>query len=80
MTPIARGQAIDMRLWPPCPLTHACWMDNAEHDSGEPVVVAACGAYAAPEDVLETEADVNCMSCLVNHRKYDQDLDEDSPH
>lgn len=76
MTPIARGQAIDMRLWPPCPLTHACWLGDAEHDDGERIVVAACGAWVDVEGAYETEADVNCMACLVNHERYDQDLDE----
>lgn len=76
MIPIARGQAIDMRLWPPCGLTHACWLDDAQLDSGETVVVAACGAHASPEDVSETEADINCMTCLVNHHKYGQNSKE----
>lgn len=80
MIPIARGQAIEMSLWPPSPVIHACWLDDAEHDSGEPVVVAACGAYAAPEDIHETDAAIDCITCLVRHVKYDQSVDENSPH
>lgn len=71
MTPIARGQAIEMALWPPSPVIHVCWLDDAEHDSGEVMVVAACGESASPEDVHETEATINCMWCLVNHARYD---------
>lgn len=72
MTPIERGQAIEMT---PSPIVHACWLNDAEHDSGESVVVAACGEYAAPEDVHETNAVIDCMTCLVCHVKYDGSYD-----
>lgn len=76
MIPIARGQAMTMKTWPPSRVVHACWLDDAEHDDGLVVVVAACGDYAAPEEVRETDAAVDCMTCLARHRRYDQDLDE----
>jgi hypothetical protein len=87
MIPIARGQAIKMSTWPPSPVVHACWLDDAVQriDCGhgnvteEPMVVAACGAWAASEDVHETDAPVDCMTCLVRRVKYDRSLDEDSP-
>ncbi len=80
MIPIARGQAIEMALEPPSPVVHACWLDDAEDNGGWIVVVAACGEHAAPEDVHETDAPVDCMTCLVRHVKYDQEFDEDSSH
>lgn len=76
MIPIAQGQAIWMRTWPPSQVVHACWLSDAEHDNGEPVVVAACGVYAPPKDVYETDAAIDCMTCLVRHVKYDRDADE----
>lgn len=65
MIPIACGQAIEISSWPPSPVIHACWFDDAMLDNGELVIVAACGAYAAPEDVHETDAAIDCMTCLV---------------
>ncbi len=76
MIPIARGQAIEMSTWPPNAVIHACWMDDAEWDDGEVVIVAACGQSAEPEGVHETDAPIDCMTCLVRHEMYDQDLDE----
>jgi hypothetical protein len=84
MIPIARGQAIHMTSWPPSLVVHACWIGDAVDriDSGHgnvrevPVVIAACGAYAKSEDVHETDAAIDCMTCLVSHERYDQGLDE----
>lgn len=76
MIPIARGQAITMKTWPPSAVVHACWLDDAELDNGDTVVVAECGTYAAPEDVHETVATIDCMTCLVRQVKYDRSLDE----
>lgn len=81
MIPIARGQAIEMAQ-----VVHACWLDDAVQriDRGhgnvteELIIVAACGAWAAWEDVHETDAAIDCMTCLVRHVKYDRSLDEDS--
>jgi hypothetical protein len=67
MIPMARGQAIEMRG---NPMTHALWLDDAEHDSGERAVVALCGVWACPEDVEETDALIDCMACLVDPRRY----------
>lgn len=83
MTPIARGQAIEMATWPPSLVIHACWLDDAvqriDYGHGnateEPIIMAACGACAAPEDIYETDAPIDCMTCLVHHVRYDRDLD-----
>ena len=80
MTPIARGQAIEISMWPPSPIIHACWRDDAKIDSGEIVVVSACGIMVGFEDAHETDAAIDCMTCLVRHEMYDQDFDEDIPH
>lgn len=73
MTPIARGQAIEITTQPPSRIIHMCRYNDAVrgvyHGHGnigeEPIVVAACGASAAPEDVRKTDAPVDCMTCLV---------------
>ena len=73
MTAARRGQAIEMSTWPPSRIVHVCryndmvrWIDHGHGNAGEePIVVAACGAEASPEDVHETDAPVDCMTCLV---------------
>lgn len=87
MIPIARGQAIEMTTWPPSRVVHACWLDDAVqviygghgNVTETTLIVAACGASAEPEDVHETEAPIDCMTCLVRHTRYDRSLNEDSP-
>lgn len=68
--PEARNQAIEMQG---SPMTHALWLDDAEHDSGEHVIVALCGTWADPEDVYETEAPIDCMACLVDPRRHEDE-------
>jgi hypothetical protein len=73
MTQVKRGQAIEMVTWPPSRIVHVCryndavrGIDRGHGNVGEdPVVVAACGASAALEDIRETDAPVDCMTCLV---------------
>lgn len=87
MTRVARGQAVEMTTWPPSSIVHVCWIHDAVQriDCGhgnvweESAVIVACGAYAALEDVHETEAPVDCMTCLVRYERYDQGTNEDSP-
>lgn len=84
MIPITRGQAIEMATWPPCQVVHACWISDAVErtDAGHgnvaerPVVVTACGDWAASEDVRETNAPIDCMTCLVLQVKCDRGQDE----
>lgn len=71
MTTPAQGQAIEMGL-----VVHSCWLGDAEHASGEPAVVAYCGEWASPDDVHETDAPVDCMTCLVAQSRYDRGSDD----
>lgn len=70
MTPIARGQAITLLG---SRTVHACWLDDAERDNGDPVVVACCGEWVDQGCVAETQADVDCMACLVDPRRHDDE-------
>lgn len=83
MIPIARGQAIKITTRPPSQVVHACWLNDAVSriDQGhgnveeEPAVIAACGDWAALEDIHETDAPIDCMACLVRHERYNRDSD-----
>lgn len=70
MTPIARGQAIVLLS---DDVVHACWLDDAESDGGDPVVVALCGEWMDQGYAVETEADIDCMACLVDPRRHDDE-------
>jgi hypothetical protein len=70
MVPIARGQAV---VFGGHGIIHACWLDDAEHDNGEPVVVAFCCEWIYAEAASETQAAVDCMACLVDPRRHDDE-------
>lgn len=84
---IKRGQAVEVSTWPPSRVVHACWLNDAtsRFDYGhgnigeEPAIVTACGVWADPEDVHETDAPIDCITCLVRHERFAREIDEDSP-